>query len=177
MKNSDIYVNVRCEDIRYIFLFSKFLSYCLNRMGVNSRIIRKKNLKLGEIIISPYLFFKNKNIKRAFHFYDYDMIVFCEKPVIDILDSYNIPTDSKPSYDTRLVGFNNNELLKWWKKGRTDNELYEYCKQHDYKVKVMFSNIMVDEKMKLFGVEWISKDMRKHYRNIIIDYFLKKMKQ
>ena len=128
-------------------------------------------------MISPYLFFNSKNIKNAFNFNDYDIIVFCENPVIDILDSYKLPLDSKPSYDTRLVGFNNKELLEWWKKGKTDNELYEYCKQHDYKVKVMFSNIMVDEKMKLFGVEWISKDMRKLYKNKIIDYFLNKKKK
>lgn len=174
MKNSDIYVNIRCEDIRYNFIFSKFSLYYLKRIGINGKIIRNRNLKLGDIIISPYLFFKSKNIKKAFNFNDYDIIVFCENPVIDILDSYKIPVDSKPSYDTRLVGFNNKELLEWWKKGKTDNELYEYCRHHDYKVKVMFSNIMVDEKMKLFGVEWISKDMRKHYRNNIIDYFLKK---
>jgi hypothetical protein len=171
MKNKDICVNVISLDENHKFLYSKFASYCINRIKLNSKTIHKKELYLGEILISPYLFFKSDNIKKAFEFNDYDAIVFCETPVIDILDSYKISDGSKPSYDTRLVGFNNNELLEWWKQGKTDEELYNHCNQQGYKVKVLFSNIMVNEKMKMFGVEWIPEEIREKHEIDIINFF------
>jgi hypothetical protein len=166
-----IHINVNNVDKEHNFLYSKFTSYCINRIELKSKSIYKEELELGDILISPYLFFKSENIKKAFDFNDYDAIVFCETPVIDILNAYKIPEGSKPSYDTRLVGFNNNELLEWWKEGKTDEEFYNHCKQQGYKVKVMFSNIMVDEKMKMFGVEWIAEEIREEHEIDIINFF------
>ena len=165
------YINVENIDSGYHHNYSKFARYCINRLGQKSEVIDKTKLNTGEILISPFLFFKSTNIIDAFKFSDYDAIVLCETPIIDILNSYKIPKNSKSSYDTRLVGFNNENLLNWWKTGKTDIELYEYCKQNNYKVKTMFSNIMVEEKMKMFGVQWISKDMRKKHEKDIINFF------
>ena len=165
---------VENSDTNFHNNYSKFSSYCIKRLGQNSDIISKSDLKVQQILISPFLFFKSANIVNAFIFDDYDAIVLCETPIIDILNSFKVSPNSKPSYDTRLIGFNNEDLLEWWKKRKSDEELYEYCKQNNYRVKTMFSNIMVEEKMKMFGVQWISKDMRKKHEKDIIDFFNKK---
>ena len=166
-------INVENIDNEYNFLYSKFSSYCISRIKKTGKIINKNDLKKGDILISPYLFFKSQNIIESFNFNEYDIIVFCENPIIDILDAYKIPKDVKPSYDTRLIGFNDKNLMEWWKTGKTDEELYDYCKQNNYKVKTMFSNIMVKEKMKMFGVQWIIKDIRKKHEKDIINFFNK----
>ena len=151
--------------------YAKFAEYCIKRINQRSCIINKNELKVEEILISPFLFFKSSNINGGFNFDGYDAIVFSEKPIINVC-SENVYNDSmKHSYDTRLVGFNNPDLLEWWKEGRTDEEFYEYCKKHDYKIKIMFSNIMVDEKMCLFGVQWIPENMRKEHEIDIINFF------
>lgn len=148
-------------DKEHSFLFSKFSMYCLNNININTKSINRNDLSTGKILISPYLFFKKElmNYSFRFNFDDYDLIVFSETLT--------------PSYDTRLIGFNNQHLLDWWKQGKSDEELYEYCKHQKYKVKVVFPirKFSLEEQMKINNIEWIPEYNRKDYEINIIDFF------
>ena len=174
MKNNKTAIFVEKIDKENRYLYSKFASYCINRIKIDTKIINKNELNIGDILISPFLFLKSENIIKALNFKEFDIVVLCETPIIDVLNAFEIPQDAIPTYDTRLVGFNNKELLEWWKTGKTDEELYEYCKKHNLKVKTIFSNIMVEDKMEIFGVQWIPQNIRKNHEIDIINFFIKK---
>lgn len=154
-------INIEKIDDKYKNMYSCYSKMCIDKLGMKSNIISKKDLQIGQILISPYLFFKSININNALEYDDFDVFVFCETPIIDVLDGYKIPKNIKPSYDTRLIGFNNQKILnEYIDYNLSGEQLYEYCKKNNYKVKCLFGNILVDEKMKIFGVKWIKEEMR-----------------
>lgn len=154
--------------------YIKFAKYSLEKIQAKNVIVNEGNTKpkLGEIIISPFLFLKSKNILNALNFKNYDCIVCFEEPIIDVLTGFEKDKNEKPSYNTMLLGFNNTKLMqKYYSDNMTDEELYEYCKNNNLKVKTLFSNIMVLEKMKLFGVLYIPEKVREEKINDIINFF------
>lgn len=105
--------------------------------------------------ISDKLTFKNKDIYKCFNFDGFDMMCFCETPILEITNAYITDPDCKPSYNTLILGFNNTQLEKtFYEQNMSDEELYAHCKQHGYKVKTLLGNILVKEKMVIYGIEY-----------------------
>jgi hypothetical protein len=164
-------INIEKIDNKHKNLYSIFSKICIEKLGLKSNIIDIKSLTLGQILISPYLFFKSKNINDAFNFSDFDMIVFGEGPTIDVLSAFKKDDKEHPFYDTRLIGFNNQKLLNEYKDLKlTDEQLYEHCKKNNYKVKCLFGNILIEDKMKMFGVQYIKEEIRDKGEKDIINY-------
>lgn len=115
--------------------------------------------KLGIIEIDSGVLFTSNAIAGALNFKEYDVIVFFENPVIDILNGYQTPKQVKNSYNTCIVGFNNQTLMdEYYNLNMNGEDLYEYCQNNNLKVKTLFSNILVREKMKLFGVKVVKNE-------------------
>ena len=155
-------------------IYSKFSQYCLDKVKTTNVKVDDgiNKAELGQIMISPYLFIKSENIVGAFDFHEYDCIVFCETPIIDVLTAFQKPEGVKPSYNTILLGFNNKELMDlYYKNNMNGEELYDYCTKNNMKVKVLFSNILVNEKMTIFGVQYIPEHIREEKVNDILNFF------
>lgn len=106
------------------------------------------------IRISESIIFKDKRIIDEFNFDGYDMMCFYEGPSLDITECFENIECKVPFYNTLLLGFNNKELEKqYFLKNMNDEELYAYVKEHGYTCKPLFSNILLKEKMLLYGVE------------------------